>query len=119
MVNLPSAGLDEAEIDRRRKDAEQHASEDKHRRELAEACNQAEHTCYQLEKMIKEHADKLTDADRQPLERTMNKVRDKAKADDVAEIKSALEELEQASHAFSKTIYERARSQAARMPRRA
>jgi molecular chaperone DnaK len=108
-----SSGLDEAEIERRRKDAEQYASEDKRRRELAEARNQAEHTCYQLEKTIKENADKLTDADRQPLERAMEKVRVRAKAEDVAEIKSALEELEQAFHGLSKTIYEKAASQAA------
>jgi molecular chaperone DnaK len=64
--------------------------------------------CYQLEKLMKEHSEKLKDADKEPLERAIAKTREKAKGDDAQALKSAVEELEQASHAFSKTIYERA-----------
>jgi molecular chaperone DnaK len=63
--------------------------------------------CYQLEKMMKEHADKLTDADKGPLEQAITTTREKAKGTDVAAIKSAIEQLEAASHAFSKVLYEK------------
>jgi molecular chaperone DnaK len=102
-----SAGLSDDEINRMQSDAESHADEDKRRVELANARNQADQMCYQLEKLIKEHSDKLKDSDKEPLERAIEKTREKAKGDDIAALKSAIEELEQASHAFSKAIYEK------------
>ncbi len=103
-----SAGLSDSEIERMQKDAESHSEEDKQRVELATLRNQGEHMCYELEKMMKEHADNLQDSDKAPLETAMEKVREACKGEDTAAIKSAVEELEQASHAFSKTIYESA-----------
>jgi molecular chaperone DnaK len=61
---------------------------------------------FQLEKLMKEHKDKISDKDRGPLEAAIKKVRDVEKGDDADAIKSAVDELEQASHAFSKTLYE-------------
>jgi molecular chaperone DnaK len=78
--------------------------------------NQADNMCYQLEKMMKEHADKLSDKDKAPLQKAIEKTRAAAKGDDAAAIKSAIEELEQASHAFSKAIYEKAGAAAASSP---
>jgi molecular chaperone DnaK len=101
-----SSGLNEAEIDRMRKDAELHASEDKKKRELAELRNQAESMCFQLEKLMKEQADKLSESDKAPLEAAIKKTRDVAQGADAAAIKAAISELEHASHAFSKTLYE-------------
>ena len=101
-----SSGLSESEIDRMRKDADSHAAEDKQKRELAEARNQAESMCFSLEKMMKEHEAKLTDKDKGPLEAAIKKAREAAKGDNADSIKSAVSELEQASHAFSKTLYE-------------
>ncbi len=105
-----SAGLSEAEMDRMQKDAEVHAAEDKRKRELAEARNKSDHLAYQIEKLMKEHADKLTDADRKPLEAAIAKTRELAGGEDIAALKSAIEDLEQASHAFSKTLYEKAQA---------
>jgi molecular chaperone DnaK len=101
-----SSGLNEAEIERMRKDADSHAAEDKAKRELAESRNQAESMCFQLEKMMKEHADKLTDADKAPLQAAIDKTRETAKGTETEAIKSAIAELEQASHALSKVLYE-------------
>jgi molecular chaperone DnaK len=101
-----SSGLTEHEIDRMRKDAESHAAEDKRKRELAEARNQAESMCFSVEKLIKEHGDKLTEADKSPLEAAIQRTREVAKGDDVQAIKSAISDLEQASHALSKTLYQ-------------
>ncbi len=103
-----SSGLSEDQIDQMRKDAESHAAEDKKKRELVEARNEAESRCYELEKLIKEHAEKLSDDDKQPLEAAIKKTRDVAAGDDTGAIKSAISELEAASQAFSKTLYESA-----------
>ncbi len=107
-----SAGLSEDEIEKARKDADSHSEEDKKRVELATLRNQAEQMGHQVEKLIKEHEDKLTADDKLPLEQAIKKAREAAEGEDVAKIKSAVEELEQASHAFSKTIYEKAAPEA-------
>ncbi len=101
-----SSGLNESEIEKMRKDAELHADEDKKKRALAEARNQADSMAYSVEKLIKEHGDKLKDADKQPLESAVAKVREAAKGENVDAIKAATAELEQASHALSKVLYE-------------
>jgi molecular chaperone DnaK len=103
-----SSGLSESEIDKMRKDAESHADEDKRKRGLAEARNEAESRAYQLEKLIKQQGDKLKDSDKQALEAAITKVRDAAKGDDVNRIKSAISELEAASHAMSEALYKAA-----------
>ena len=101
-----SSGLNEAEIERMKKDAESHAAEDKKKRELAEARNQADSMCFQMEKLMKEHADKLKDSDKQPLEAAIGKAREAAKGDSVDAIKNAITELEHASNAMNKVLYE-------------
>lgn len=101
-----SSGLSDDEIKAKLREAESHADEDKRKRTLAELRNQGESMCFQLEKMMKEHADKLKDSDKTALEAAIKKVRDAAKEENADAIKSAIEQLEQASHAFSKTLYE-------------
>jgi molecular chaperone DnaK len=101
-----SSGLSEDEISRMKRDAEEHAAEDKAKRELVELRNQADQMCFQVEKLMKEHSDKLKDADKAPLTKAIEKTREVAKSSDLQAIKSAISELEQASHALSKTLYE-------------
>ncbi len=101
-----SSGLTQEEIERRRKEAEEHAAEDQRKRNLAELRNKGDSMVFQLEKLMKEHKDKISDADRTPLEAAIKKVRDVSSGDNSDAIKSAVDELEQASHAFSKTLYE-------------
>ncbi|PQO29609.1 molecular chaperone DnaK [Bremerella cremea] len=103
-----SSGLSKDEIDRMQKDAEEHAAEDKRKRELAESRNEAESRCFQLEKLIKEAGEKISDNDKAPLEAAIEKTREAAKGEDVEKIKSAISELEAASHAVSKILYEAA-----------
>ena len=105
-----SAGLSDTEIERMRHDAESHAEEDRRQFELVEARNQADQMCYQLEKLMRENADKLGENDRAPLEKAVQKTREVAKGSDTQAIRSAISELEQASQAFSKTLYERAQA---------
>ncbi|HWL07124.1 MAG TPA: molecular chaperone DnaK [Planctomicrobium sp.] len=106
-----SSGLSDEEIEKMRKDAESHADEDRRRKELAEVRNKASNFLYQTEKTMKEHADKLDDSSKTALESAMEKVREAEKGDDPAAIKSALENLEHATHALSKHIYEAANAQ--------
>ncbi len=69
-----SGGLDKDEIERMKRDAEAHAAEDKKRRELAEARNNAEQRVYQLEKLIEESKDKLSESDRAAVSAAIEKV---------------------------------------------
>jgi molecular chaperone DnaK len=108
-----SSGLAEGEIDKMRKDAESHAAEDKKKRELAEARNEADSRCYQLEKLVKQQGDKLRDTDREALEAAIAKVREAAKTDDTGRIRAAIGELEAASHAMSEALYKAAATGAA------
>ena len=103
-----SGGLSEDEIERMRKDAEEHAEEDKKVRELAEARNRAESMCFELEKLLNEHSEKLRQEDKDAINAGIAKTREACKTDDVDKIKSAFSELEQASHAMSKALYEQA-----------
>ncbi|MDD3589444.1 MAG: molecular chaperone DnaK [Thermoguttaceae bacterium] len=103
-----SSGLTEQEIERMRKDAEEHAEEDKKRRDLIEARNRAESMCFELEKLLKEHDDKLSAEDKSALNAAITKTREACKGEDAEKIKSAFSELEQASHAMSKALYENA-----------
>ncbi len=108
-----SAGLSDDEINRMRQDAEKNAEEDRRLFELAEARNKADHLCYQTEKLMEEHKDKLGEADLEPLKHAVERTRQTAKGEDAAAIKSAVGELEQAQQAFSKVLYERAGAETA------
>jgi molecular chaperone DnaK len=100
-----SSGLSEEEIEKMKRDASEHAAEDKKKRELVEARNEGESRAYQIEKLIKEQGSKLKDADKSALESAIAKVREKAKGEDAAAIKAATSELEAASHAMSEALY--------------
>jgi molecular chaperone DnaK len=91
-----------------RKDAESHAEDDKRKFELAEARNQGDQMCYQLEKLMRDNEGKLSDADKEPLKKAIEKVREVSKGTDAQAIKSAVRDLEQASHALSAVLYKQA-----------
>jgi molecular chaperone DnaK len=87
-----SSGLTEDEVERMRKDAEAHASEDKQRREVVDARNQAEQTAYAAEKMLKEHEGAEHKAE---VERAVKATRSAAEnqGNDAATIKKSIDEL--------------------------
>ncbi|MEC7564332.1 MAG: molecular chaperone DnaK [Planctomycetota bacterium] len=101
-----SAGLDDDEIERIRKDAEEHADEDRKQYELVEARNKGEQLAYQLQKTMNESGDKLSDDDKAPLTAAIEKVQEVSKGDDTEAITKAVDELEQTAQAFSKSLYE-------------
>ena len=103
-----SAGLSEEEIKAKCREAEMYAEQDKRRRELAEQRNKADSMCWELEKLLREHDAKLSSADKEAVQRAIERTREAAKTEDIDRIKSAVRELEQAAHALSKTLYSRA-----------
>ncbi len=105
-----AGGLSEDEISQMRKDADANADEDRQQFELAEARNKANQQVHELEKLMNEHSEKLTDDDKEPMNKAIEKVKTAAAGDDTAAIKQATGELETASQAFSKVLYENAES---------
>ncbi len=103
-----SSGLSEDEITRMQKDGEENAEADKKKRELIEARNNGESLAYQVEKTLKEQEETISDADREPIEAAIKKVRETITGEDVAEIKSATDALQQATHAMSEAMYKSA-----------
>jgi molecular chaperone DnaK len=103
-----SSGLSDDAIEKMRRDADAHADEDKKKRALVEARNEADSRAYQLEKLIKQQGDKLQASDKSALESAIAKVREAAKGEDVDRIKTAVSELEAASHAMSEAMYKAA-----------
>jgi len=100
-----SGGLNKDEIERMKRDADSHAAEDKKRRDLADARNTAEQRVYQLEKLLEESKEKLSESDRSALQAAIAKVNDVKKGDDVAAINQAVDELQRASQAMAEHLY--------------
>lgn len=103
-----SSGLSDDEIERMKKDGEANAETDKKKRELVEARNGGEALAYQVEKTLKEQGDKVDEAARTPIEAAITKVREAIPGEDLDAIKSATDELQQASHAMSEAMYKAA-----------
>lgn len=100
-----SSGLSPADVEKMRKDAESHADEDKKRRELIDARNNADQMVWLMEKTMKENADKISESDKAPIQSAIERVKEVAKGDDVAAIKQAVDNLQQASHAMAQHLY--------------
>jgi molecular chaperone DnaK len=99
-----SGGLTKEEIDRMQRDAQVHAAEDKRKRELAEARNAAEQSVYQVEKLLEEHKDRLSDSDTSALRASISKVNEAKKGEDAAAITRAVEDLRRASQAMAEHL---------------
>jgi molecular chaperone DnaK len=100
-----SSGLSEDDIQKMVKDAEEHASEDKKRREAVDLKNQAESLVHTTDKNLKEHGDKLEAADKEALEKGLEQLRETLKEDDLERIKKDLESLTALSMKLGEVIY--------------
>jgi molecular chaperone DnaK len=101
-----SSGLNEAEIEKMRKDAEAHADEDRKRKELIEARNNADSVVYSTEKLLRENADKIPADMKQQAEEGAQKVRDAMTSDDAETIKRVTEELSQVLQKLGASMYQ-------------
>ncbi|MBT3315928.1 MAG: molecular chaperone DnaK [Anaerolineae bacterium] len=101
-----SSGLSDDEVEKMRKDAEEHAEDDAKRKDLIEAQNQADNTAYGAEKAIKDLGDKLPDEVKSEVEEAVAEVRKVQNSDDVEEIKKATEALTEVVQKIGASVYE-------------
>ena len=104
-----SSGLSEEEIKKMQQDAELHADEDKNRKELVEAKNQADSLIYATEKSLKELGDKVDSETKANVEKEIESLKKVIeKGDDIDELKKGIESLTQASHKLAEIMYSQA-----------
>jgi len=108
-----SSGLSKDDVDRMVKDAESHEADDKARREVIDARNQADTLAYSVEKTINENRDRLPAEDVNRVESAVAAVREAVTTEDVAAIRRTSEELQKASHAVAEQLYKQSQSNAA------
>jgi molecular chaperone DnaK len=108
-----SSGLNKADVERMVKDAEAHAAEDRTRRELIDARNQADSLAYSVEKTVNENRDRLPAVDVSRIERAISTLREAVKADDLEAIRRASDELQKTSHAMAEQLYKQSEANAA------
>src|SRR6202040_1629088 len=100
-----SGGLSEADINRMVKDAEAHADEDKRRRELVEAKNNADALIHPTEQTLNESGNKVPQADRDSVQQAIQALKDTLGSDEPAQIKAKTEALAQASMKVGEALY--------------
>ena len=108
-----SSGLSQEEIERMVKDADLHAGEDKKKRELIEARNQADGLIYTTEKSLTEHGEKIDSATKGNIQEALDELKKAMAGDSPEEIKSKSEALAQVSHKLAEAMYSEAKEGAA------
>ena len=101
-----SSGLSDAEVEKMRKDAEVHAEEDRKRKELIEARNNADNTVYAAEKALRDFGEKVPAETKSEVEAKVADVKKAAEGEDVAAIKSATEALGQVIQKIGAAVYQ-------------
>lgn len=100
-----SSGLTEEEIQRLVREAELHAEEDKRKKELIEVRNQADSLIYNEEKNIREFGDKIDASEKARIEDAIARLKRAMEGENIAEIRSAQEELTRVSHKLAEAMY--------------
>jgi molecular chaperone DnaK len=106
-----SSGLSKEEVDRMAKDADAHSAEDKARREEIESRNQLDSLVYQMEKMLREHGDKISGSERGDVENAVADAKKALESNDKAQMDRARENLTQASHKLAEQMYKSSQPQ--------
>ncbi len=101
-----NSGLDESQIDRMVKDAQEHEAEDKKRRDEVERRNKLDNLCYTLEKQISENKEKLEGMDLATIEGLIKEGREAVEQQDDDKVQSVLERLEKEAHTLASKLYE-------------
>ncbi len=100
-----SSGLSKEEVERMAKDADAHAAEDKAKREEVEARNQLDGMVYSIEKMLREHGDKISGQERSDVETALADAKTALEGSDAGAMNKARENLTQASHKLAEAMY--------------
>jgi molecular chaperone DnaK len=101
-----SSNMSKEDIDKAVKEAEQFASEDKAKKDEADARNAADQMVYQSEKTLADLGDKVTAEEKAPIESAIADLKEKLKGNDVEAIKQATETVTQAFYAISEKLYQ-------------
>ena len=101
-----SSNLSEDQIQNAIKDAEKFAAEDSKRKELVETKNKADMLIFSIEKFFRENGDKVDSAEKEDLEKEMEKVKEVLKGDDIDAIRNAVDELSKKSDAVFTKLYQ-------------
>jgi len=101
-----STNLSKSDVERMVEEAKRNSADDRRRRETVETRNQADNLAYQIEKMLRESGDRVNPADRQAVEAKLNELKNVMKGDDARAIRTAMEELQQASYKLSERMYQ-------------
>ena len=99
------SSLPKEDIDRMVREAEEHAAEDKKRREEADIRNQAEQAVYSTEKLLKDEADKISEETREAVQKDVDAVKEALKGDDIEAVKSAMATLSESGMKIGQEIY--------------
>ncbi len=99
------SSLPKEDIDRMVREAEEHAAEDKKRREEADIRNQAEQAVYSTEKLLKDEADKISEETREAVQKDVDAVKEALKGDDIEAVKSAMAALSESGMKIGQEIY--------------
>src|SRR5262249_35454189 len=103
-----SSGLSKDEVDKMMKEAEAHAEDDRKRKEEIETRNHADQAAYGAEKLIRDAGDKLSPADRAPIESAIEELKKAIERNDTAEMKRAMDALNAAQHRAAEAMYRNA-----------
>ena len=100
-----SSGLSKEEVEKMARDAESHAADDRKKKDEIEARNRADAMVYNTEKMLKEHRDKISDADAKQVESAIEEVKKAMNEGGVDKLNAAVDGLTTASHKLAEAMY--------------
>ena len=110
------SSLPKEDIDRMVREAEEHAAEDKKRREDADTRNQAEQAVYSTEKLLKDEADKISEETRAAVQKDVDAVKEALKGDDIEAVKTAMATLSESGMKIGQEIYAKQQADEAAAP---
>ncbi|MER6982645.1 molecular chaperone DnaK, partial [Streptomyces carpinensis] len=113
MTVTGGSALPKDDIDRMVREAEQHAEEDRRRREAAEIRNQAEQLVYQTEKLIRDNPDKIPADVKSETERALADLKEKLRNEDTEAVRQAYDRAAQAAQRIGTALYEQSRAETA------
>jgi len=103
-----SSGLSESEVEKMRKEAEEHADDDHKKRELIDARNLADQLAYQTRKTLDEHGEKISEDDRSEIDQKIKDVEGLKDSEDLGAIKGAMDALQQSAQKLAAAMYQQA-----------
>jgi molecular chaperone DnaK len=103
-----SSGLSKEEVERMTKEGELHAEEDRQQKDAVEVKNRADAMVYSTEKMLKEHRDKVGEADAKNIDAALEEAKKAIQGNDTSAITAAIDRLTQASHKLAEAMYKQA-----------